>query len=345
MPAIRRPHPAASVCLSAVLAMACTAAATAQTTATVNTSPGSGSTNGIAVVVNGRPILKSEIEERYRIQAMMVQRSIADPDEVARQLADLRRQTEDALIEEQLILKEFEPFEANFRDRIDAYTDEQIRLFIKNNFDGDRERFLRELTRSGLTYKKFREGQRRMVIVRTMRAQFAKVDEYITSDERAACLAKYADDFREPGQIKLWSITIPGYSTEPGTTRDSQRALAEDIRRKLVNGADFATMARTYSQDTRAANGGDWGFITRNELSSVIASTVFALPEKKISNVLEVQGDFFIFWVEAKKPGAMKPEAEVNREVEARIMMEKRKKANDEWIAKLKRKATIHRYR
>ena len=100
-------------------------------------------------------------------------------------------------------------------------------------------------------------------------------------------------------------------------------------------------MAKTYSQDSKSGNGGDWGFITKKVLNRRMAEMVFSLPAKKVSDVTEFDDSFYIFYVEAKNPGKMKPDEEVQTELEKRVLMEKRKKAYEEWMTQLKRKATI----
>lgn len=322
-----------------------------QAPATASTAPGAaaagasepgGQRNGIAAVVNGRPILRSEVEEVIKVQEMQLRRNLADRSDLDRELGDLRRKALDTLIDQELILKEFEPFEANFRDKVNAYTDEHIKnAYIKEMFKGDRAKFLRELTGSGLSYKKFYEKQRTNIIVQMMRGQNVKENGFITSDERSAYLKQHAEDFREGDQIKLWSITIPAVGEEAGSTPKSQQSLAKEIRAKLLRGDDFATLAKTYSQDSKSGNGGDWGVITKKDLTSRMAKLVFALPEKKVSEVIEFEGNFYIFYVEARVEGKMKPKDEVEAELEKRVLMEKQRKGYEDWTKQLRRKATI----
>jgi peptidyl-prolyl cis-trans isomerase SurA len=299
-------------------------------------------TNGIAAVVNGRPILRSEVQDLNKVQEMELRRSTFNKNELDEELANLQKKTLDTLVETELILKEFEPFEANMKSKVEAYADERIRTrFIRDMFKGDRAEFLKQLTTSGLSYKKFYEKQCNAVKAEIMRSQNVKDVGFVTSEEKDAYLQAHSEDFRDGDQIKLWSITIPKVSEEIGTTTGSQLALAKEIRGKLLRGDDFSTLARTYSQDSKSGNGGDWGMIGKKALTSRLADQVFKLPQKKISEVIEYEDTFYVFYVEAKVPGKMRPKEEVDAQLEGRVLMEKRKKAYDEWITQLKRKATI----
>ena len=299
-------------------------------------------TNGIAAVVNGRPILRSEVNDLNKMQEMQLRATVGNKAELDAEVADLRRKTLDTLIEQELILKEFEPIAENFKDKINAYADEHIKTFIvRDIFKGDYKEFIKQLTSSGQSYKKFYERQRTNIIVQIMRGQNVKDVGYVTSDEKQAYLSKHGEDFREGDKIKLWSITIPKVSEEVGTTPKSQMALAKEIRTKLLRGDEFATLARTYSQDSKSSNGGDWGVITKKDLTKRMAELVFGLPARKVSDVIEFEDSYYIFYVEARVDGVMKPKDEVEAELEKRVLMEKKKKAYEEWITQLKRKATI----
>ncbi|MDB6134934.1 MAG: PpiC-type peptidyl-prolyl cis-trans isomerase [Verrucomicrobiales bacterium] len=306
---------------------------------------GSGRSNGIVAVANGRPILKSELEEKMAMLEMQARGTIGNRAELDRELADLRRKTLDGLIEQELILKEFEPFAASFGDKVNALTDEHIRTqIIGAKFNGERTQLVKALTSQGLTYKKFYEMQRNATIVSIMRGQNTRDVGYVTSQEKAAYLAAHGEEFREGDQIKLWSITIPQIGEAIGATPAVQQALVKDIRAKLLRGSDFGTLAKTYSQDLKAGNGGDWGFITRKDFTQRLVDTVFKLPVKKVSDIIEYEGSYFIFYVEARNPGKMRPKEEVEPALEQAVLAEKRRKAYDKWISGLKDKATIRYY-
>ena len=100
-------------------------------------------TNGIAAVVNGRPILRSEVEEVIKVQGMQLRATIGDKAELDRELGDLRKKALDTLVEQELILKEFEPYAENFMVKVDAYADERIKTqYVKEMFIGDEAKFV-----------------------------------------------------------------------------------------------------------------------------------------------------------------------------------------------------------
>ncbi len=303
--------------------------------------PAAAASNGIAAVVNGRPVLKSEVDDLMRASMVEVLRRYPDAADRDREVKKLRENVLRQLIDQELILKEFEPFAPSFSPKVEAHADEMIkRQFVDGMFKGDRKKFIQELEESGIGYKKFKEQQKKNVIVEMMRGQFAKTgNPYITEEEKAEWLRKNSNLFRVGGKVKLWSITIPGVAE--GKTPAQQEVLAKEIRTSLINGADFASLARTHSSDSKRDAGGSWDWVGQKDIAEPFWPFVSKLDAGNVSEIVPLGGSFYIFWVEAKQAGKMKPQAEVDAEVEKRVQMEKRQKSSEEWLKKLRKKATI----
>ena len=275
---------------------------------------------------------------------MELRGKVSTREELEVEVKKLREKVTGLLIDQELILKEFEPLEPTFGAKIDAHTDELIKKqFIKEMFKGDAKKFYQALADGGISQKKFREQQRKNVVVEMMRSQYAKPEaEYITEEEKAAWLRKNSQRFRTDPKVKLWSITIPGITADKAPK--DQMALAKEIRTSLLNGADFSALARTHSTDSVRDEGGSRGWWDKSTCPVPklwpVLSTISA---GKFSDVIPYEGNLFIFWVESREEGKMPPKADVDQAVERGIMTEKRQKAADKWLALLHRKAVIRK--
>ncbi len=80
------------------------------------------------------------------------------------------------------------------------------------------------------------------------------------------------------------------------------RKKLEDIRQKILNGGSFEAMARLYSDDLASAkNGGDLGWVGKNDLVPEFAQVAFALKNKgDISRIVETKYGFHIIKLEDK---------------------------------------------
>lgn len=81
------------------------------------------------------------------------------------------------------------------------------------------------------------------------------------------------------------------------TLEDAQQK-AEDIRQRLEKGAEFAELARTYSEDPGSArNGGDLGWVSPGEMVPSFEEMMNKTPVKGISPVFESQFGWHILQV------------------------------------------------
>jgi peptidyl-prolyl cis-trans isomerase C len=135
----------------------------------------------------------------------------------------------------------------------------------------------------------------------------AYLQHMTAGDSPAAQAAKqyYDAHSNEFEQAKLSGILVgfapPGTPTQPGKavrTEEEARAKADDLEKKLKTGADFATLARTDSDNPQsAAKGGDLGEISLNDpkLPASIRTAIAGLQSGQISEPVQIPSGFYIF--------------------------------------------------
>jgi peptidyl-prolyl cis-trans isomerase D len=94
--------------------------------------------------------------------------------------------------------------------------------------------------------------------------------------------------------------------TPPTATEEELLAFEEQmdvIRQRIVDGEDFAEVAKVESQDPGTAqNGGDLGTFTRGEMVPAFEEAVFNSQEGELSEVLKTQFGYHIFYTEELLP-------------------------------------------
>lgn len=93
----------------------------------------------------------------------------------------------------------------------------------------------------------------------------------------------HPDVFTEPERLRVSVILLKVDPAAPQAEREAARTEAQRIRQRLEEGADFAALARERSGDRSAASGGDMGYVHRGmlpeelhaKLDAVAAGTLY----------------------------------------------------------------------
>lgn len=113
------------------------------------------------------------------------------------------------------------------------------------------------------------------------------------------------------------------FKTDAGQDVDETRKRAEEVLAQARAGADFAELARTHSEDTSAAEGGDLGFFTRGQMVPQFENVAFSLPVGEVSDVVQTQFGFHIIKVTDREEPLRRPLDDVREEVRAAIVQTK----------------------
>lgn len=241
----------------------------------------------VVATVGANIILQSEIERDY-VQ-YLVQGNPVDESFKCRILQD---QLTQKLLAQQAVIDSIEVSESEVDDNINN------RLRYMSAQAGGQERLEDFLNMSLLQYKE----QMRPAIYELLKA--SKMRQNIVSgiDVTPMEVRRYFES--------LHADSLPYYGTEvevgevvfyPKPNRDEKRQFrerAEELRQQIVDGADFATVARLYSQDPGSAPyGGDLGFQTRDMFVKEFSAIAFRLRAGEISQVFESEYGFHVLQV------------------------------------------------
>ena len=114
---------------------------------------------------------------------------------------------------------------------------------------------------------------------------------------------------------------------------------AKDIEAQLKKGADFATLAKEKSKDPGAADGGDLGYFTKDQMVPEFAEAAFKLDKGQISDPVKTQFGWHIIEVEDKR---IKPTPTFD-EVKSQVQTYVEHRAQADLVQKLRSAANIER--
>ncbi len=114
---------------------------------------------------------------------------------------------------------------------------------------------------------------------------------------------------------------------------------AKDIEAELKKGADFAALAKEKSKDPGAADGGDLGYFTKDQMVPEFSDVAFKLEKGQISDPVHTQFGWHIIKVEDKRTKPTPTFDQVRGQIENFVTH----KAEAELVENLRKSATIER--
>lgn len=122
---------------------------------------------------------------------------------------------------------------------------------------------------------------------------------------------------------------------------EAARLRAELIVTELGNGGDFAALARQWSRDASARDGGDLGTLKRGELSPEIEGQVLALSPGDVSRPYRSSLGWHVFRLESKDTLEGDARQRARQQIRDILFREKYEARLDAWLKEIKQRAII----
>jgi len=151
----------------------------------------------------------------------------------------------------------------------------------------------------------------------------------ITPEELNQYYRSHQDEFRIPETVTVRHILIKTPTPDADgkvdqKAVDAARAKAEDIQKQLKAGANFADLAKKYSDDpSTAKDGGLLPPITRGRTVPEFEQAAFNTPVGQTTAIIRTSYGFHIIHVESKQDARLKPLDEVKAEIEPILKKQK----------------------
>jgi len=114
---------------------------------------------------------------------------------------------------------------------------------------------------------------------------------------------------------------------------------AKSLLEQLKSGADFAALAKEKSKDPGAAEGGDLGYFTKDQMVPEFADVAFKMYPGQLSNPVKTQFGWHVIKVEDRRTKQPPEFDKVKDQIEAYLA----RKAQTDFITKLRQSAKVER--
>lgn len=227
----------------------------------------------------------------------------------------------------------------------DEEVDHFIASFEQQHHITDAE-LRQQLTEHGMTWKQYRKQAREAVQKIELLQRQVRDKVVITNSAVKAYYDAHQDEFRTSAErYKLAQILIACPPNAPAATADADRKKAQDLRNRLLAGADFADLARKYSDDDSSKQGGELGYFKASEILDAILSGIKNLKPGQISQVIRSKYGFHIIKLEAHEEPGIQPLADVRNQIREKLSQQAIKEQLKRWVSdELLKNHTVHIY-
>ncbi len=255
--------------------------------------PERGNFDAIIAIVNSDIIMESDIQEA--LLPFFLQEPEVQGEELEKKLAELRQNVIRQLIQEKMMYQEAQRQNIKVQD---AHIEGKIKMFESEA--GGTEEFEKNLKAQGWTKKRFKKRLKEQTAIRIIFDKEVVGKAIVTPKEIKDFYDQHPEFFKKNEEVYLRKITL---RKEENQTEDSFNKTAEEVSSLLRQGEDFSEVAKKYSKDAFAKEGGSVGWIEKGKMLKEIEDIVFSLKQEQTSNPIKINSNYYIFKVEDHRPG------------------------------------------
>lgn len=288
----------------------------------------------MAARVNGAEISVARLEgrfEEYLAEQGRTMQKMTSP----RSYKRLKREALEELIDRELLWQEAKKSHAAATEAAVEEAMQQFRAQFEDEF-----RMRNRLQESRFTLESYREYVRQELSIRRYVAGL-QASATVTDEEVHAFYVDNPARFTRPEAVRARHILIKISSTATDADKAAARKKIEALLAQAKAGEDFAALAKSHSQDTTAAAGGDLGFFGRGSMVRPFEDAAFALRPGEISDAVETPFGLHIIKLEARHDAALVPEAEAREVIQRYLTDAKMQSILQEKLSALRAAAKI----
>ena len=178
--------------------------------------------------------------------------------------------------------------------------------------------------------EKYRVGEKRKIKYAIVNVDQVRSTIKVPDADIEAFYKQNLQQYQTPAQVRASHVLIK----LEGRDEKAAQALAEEVAKKAKAGADFAALAKQYSEDdSNKDTGGDLDYFGRGRMVAEFEQAAFAMKPGEISNPVKTSFGYHVIKVVDSKPDTTRPVAEVRPEIEEQLKWQKAQ-AEAEKIAK-----------
>jgi peptidyl-prolyl cis-trans isomerase SurA len=286
----------------------------------------------IVARVNNQIITQSDYD---RAQSEMDQ-DMRSHSATMQQMSEAHRDLLRNLVDQQLWLSKGKELGVTGDTELVKRLDEIRKQYNLESID-DLEKAARE---QGVSFEDFKQNIRNQIITQEVMRQEVGQHIIFTPGEVQRYYEAHKQDYSLPESVRLGEILISADSSDPAKVQ-AAKAKADDIEARLHSGGDFSQLARTFSDGSTAASGGELGVYKKGQLGSTLEDKTFPLKTGEYTDPILTKQGYIILKVVQHTAGGPAPYKDVQEPVEEALYTERMEPAIHDYMTKLRNEAAI----
>jgi peptidyl-prolyl cis-trans isomerase C len=291
---------------------------------------------GIAVEVDGVKMTKAQLNAELQKKLAMLKGQIP-ADQLEQAKAEIRKGLVDDFVMRTLLNREVAAKKVTASEKEIAAVMEEMKSQLPAGVTMDEL-----IKKNRIDVAKMRDDIGMNIKINKLIDQSMGGKIKITDKETAEFYEKNKDKFTKPETVHARHILVAKVPEDTEKTLTEKKAKAEDLRKKLANGADFADLAAKNSDCPSKQAGGDLGTFARGQMVKPFEDAAFSQEKNAIGPVVVTDFGFHIIQVlDHQVSQVVKLDKDTKQKINAYLESEKRKSAFDGIVKGLKATANI----
>ena len=297
--------------------------------------PEQADTSNIVVSVDGKILKKSELENNVKEKFNLVKNKIpADKQKEFKE--NLKKQLTDLFVMRTLLANEIA------KRKIDV-SNEEVKMAmdkLKASIPPGRtlDEFLKEnqVTQEDIIFAVKVEKFRNMEIGEKAKPSQKEISKFYNENREKL--------FVEPESVHVRHILVSVGKDDSDKVKAEKKQKIENLRKQLLNGGDFAELARKNSDCPSKEVGGDLGFIKRGQTVKIFEDAAFSQEKNAVGPVIKTEYGYHIIQVLDRKQAKKVTLNEAKEKISAYLKQRKNIEAFNAILKSLREKAKIISY-
>jgi foldase protein PrsA len=209
----------------------------------------------------------------------------------------------------------------------DEEIDKRLEKVKKDFYDGSDAKFEADLEKQGLTLKQVRDNLAARILQDEIIAALAKEAEPVTDKDIEAYYNKNEQQFSQPASREVRHILVKA------------KGKADDIYGQLKGGANFAALAKKFSQDPGSKDQGGKLTVTKGQTVAPFDKAAFSLGVRELSRPIKTQFGWHVIQPLGEVTEATStPLAKVKEQISQTITEQRKGDAVRKWVESVRKK-------